>query len=64
MISLRANGDGISVRGMSIKEILKNTIMLSLFPVNFFLFIAAPPSRGVDHGAGSNFTPTVIIKVI
>ena len=52
MISLRADGDDISVRGMSIKEILKNNDMLSLFPANFFLFIAAPPFRGADHGFG------------
>ena len=52
MISLRDDGDNISVRGMSIKEILKNTVMLSLFPANFFLFIAALPSRGADHGFG------------
>ena len=52
MISLRADGDDISVRGMSIKEILKNNDMLSLFTANFFLFIAAPPFRGADHGFG------------
>ena len=35
------------------------TVMFSLFSANFFLFIAAPPSRGADHGVGSNSIPTL-----
>ena len=35
-----------------------------LFPANFSFFIAAPLSRGVDHGIGSNFTPTITERLL
>ena len=36
----------------------------SIFSATFFLFIAAPPSRGADRGITSNSTPTMMIIVM
>ena len=37
------------------------TLRLFSFSGQFFLFIAAPPSRCTDHGVVLNSTPTLII---
>ena len=39
-------------------------LIFYLFSATFFLFIAAPPSRGADHGVSSNSTPTIVIHLM